>query len=68
MALTQWVFQLYAFLENTYHERLFANQQNAIANFEPFECIELLIVPGHVFYKHCYNSFTNKPAFLSLKT
>ena len=29
----------------TFAKKTFANQQNAIPNFEPFECIELLLVP-----------------------
>ena len=28
----------------------FANQQNAIANFQPFKCIELQFVPWQVVY------------------
>ena len=40
------------------------NQQKAITNFEPFECIELF-VPWQVVYKHSDNSFTIKPASLN---
>ena len=39
------VFQLFTFLENTKHEKLFANQQNAITNFKSFKFIALLFVP-----------------------
>ena len=35
------------------------------ANFEPFECIELLFVPSQVVYKYCDNSFINKLASLN---
>ena len=42
---TQQVFLPFGFLENTKHERSFANQQNAITDFESFKCIELLLVP-----------------------
>ena len=41
----------------------FLNQQNVIANFEPFKCIELLCVPWQVVYKYCDKSFINKPTF-----
>ena len=56
VALTEWVFQLFAFLENMYHEC-----QNAIANFELIEYIELWFVPWQVVYKYCDKSFINKP-------
>ena len=59
VAIRQWVFQQFAFLETTQHERSFANEQNAIANFEPFECIQLLFVPWYVVYKLCDKSFIN---------
>ena len=35
---------------------MFANQQNRIANFKSFECIELLFVPWQVLYKYCDKS------------
>ena len=65
MALT-WVFQPFTILENTNHESLFVNQQNAIANFEPFKCIELLFVLWQVVYKYCEKSFINKPTFFNI--
>ena len=40
-----------------------ANQQKAIANFEPFKSIELLFVPRQVVYKYCDKSFRNKHTF-----
>ena len=56
----------FAFLENTYHERSLVNQQNAITNFEPFKCIELLFVSRQVAYKYCDRSFLNKPTFFNI--
>ena len=50
---------------NTEHEWSFANQQNAIANFESFKCIELLFAPWEVVHKYCDMSFINKPTFLN---
>ena len=41
------------------------NQQNAMANFEPFKCIELFLVSRQVAYKYCDKSFINKPTFLN---
>ena len=43
---------------------MFADQQNAIANFEPFESIELLFVMWQILHKYCDKLFINKPAFL----
>ena len=57
-------FLLFTFSENTWHERSFANQQNAIANFELFKCTEWLFVLWHVVYKYCDKSFINKPTFI----
>ena len=45
-------------------ERSFANQQNAIANFKPFESIELLFVMWQILHKYCDKLFINKLAFL----
>ena len=44
---------------------MFADQQKAITNFEPFECTELLFVPWQVVYKYSDNSFMNKPTLLN---
>ena len=46
-----------------YVERLFANQQNAIANFKP--CIELFFTPWQVVYKYYNKSFINKSTFFN---
>ena len=46
-----------------YVERLFSNQQNAIANFKP--CIELLFTPWQVVYKYYNKSFINKYTFFN---
>ena len=48
------------------YERSFANQQNAMTNFEPFKYIELLFVPWQVVYKYCDKSFINKPTFFNI--
>ena len=40
---------------------MFINQQNAIANFEPFKCIELQVI-----YKCFDKSFINKPTFFNI--
>ena len=39
------------------------NQQNAMANFKPFKCIELFFVLWQVVYKYCDKSFINQPTF-----
>ena len=39
------------------------NEQNTMANFEPFKCIELFFVPWQVTYKYCDKSFISKPTF-----
>ena len=44
---------------------MFANQQNAITNFEPIECIELSVLWEGA-YKYCDKSIINKSAFLKL--
>ena len=47
------------------HERLFANQQNAMANFQPFKYVELFFVPWQDVYKYCDKSFINKPTYFN---
>ena len=43
---------------------MFVNQQNAVANFEHFKCVELLLVPKQVFYKYCDKSFITLPRLI----
>ena len=42
------------------------NEQNAMANFKPFKCIELFFVPWQVAYKNCDKSFISKSTFFFL--
>ena len=44
---------------------MFANQQNAMANFQPFKYVELFFVPWQDVYKYCDKSFINKPTYFN---
>ena len=56
---------IHIFRKYVTYVRLLANQQNAITNFKPFQCIELLFLWWQVINKCCDKFFINKPTFLN---